>query len=167
MASKRASRVALTSHNHVVREATGREREGSSSSARRNVALLFLAGFLLHNADHFRRGLDVIPPAAFWAGTLSGIISLAAIAAVLIYAGRLAAPLAAVVGFGMAIGVSTVHLLPTWGPFSDSLPDGGVDAVTWSAVLCEIAGAFAFGWVGLRAWRGRQHQQGDLRRGSP
>jgi len=110
---------------------------------------MFLAGLLLHNADHFRRGLDAVTPAVLWAGSLSGIVSLAAIGLTLrgYHRGPL---LAAAVGFSMALGVSMVHLLPRWSALSDSLPDGNVDPLTWIAVLCEIVGALVFGWVGLR-----------------
>ena len=52
---------------------------------------------------------------------------------------------------------AAVHLLPRWGAFSDSLPDGGVDALSWAAVLLEIGGALAFGVAGAYA----------LRRGTP
>jgi hypothetical protein len=48
-----------------------------------------------------------------------------------------------------------VHLPPYWSTFSDSLPDGGVDALTWVAVLAEIAGAVAFGAVGVHVLRYR------------
>jgi hypothetical protein len=154
--------MALTSHSQALRAPTPHDRKGASS-ALRSVALLFLVGFVLHNADHFRRGLDVLTPAVFWAGTLSGLVSLATIAFVLMNNGRLSAPFATVVGFSMAVGVSVVHLLPGWSALSDSLPDGGVDVVTWVAVLCEIAGAFAFGWVGWRMWRGRPRKPQGMR----
>ena len=54
------------------------------------------------------------------------------------------------VGFGMAVGVSIVHLTPT-GALSDSLPDGTVDGWTWTAVLAEVLGAIAFGSAGWYA----------------
>jgi len=130
----------------------------SGERALRYAALVFLAGFVLHNADHFRRGLEVLTPAVFWAGTLSGIISLAAIALTL-RGHRLAPWIAVAIGFGMAFGVSMVHLLPRWSALSDSLPDGHVDPVTWVAVLCEIAGALIFGWVGLRHLPRAERQQ--------
>jgi hypothetical protein len=115
----------------------------------RYAALAFLAGFLVHNADHFRRGLSVLTPEVLWAGSVSGIVTLAAIGLTL--RGHRHAPLVAVtVGFSMAIGVSIVHLLPRWSALSDSLPDGNVDPITWVAVVCEIAGALAFGWAGTR-----------------
>jgi hypothetical protein len=50
-----------------------------------------------------------------------------------------AAPaICAVAGAAIAAGVAASHLLPDWGPLSDSLPDGDVDALTWIAVLAEI-----------------------------
>jgi hypothetical protein len=45
--------------------------------------------------------------------------------------------------------VAAVHLLPSWGVFSDSLPDGHVDGYTWAAVLLEIGGALVFGLAGV------------------
>jgi hypothetical protein len=124
----------------------------------RYTTLLYAAGFLVHNGDHLRRGLDVLTPEVLWAGTASGIGAVAAI--VLALAGHRLAPVVAVAtGFLMALGVAAVHLLPQWSAFSDSLPDGDVDALSWVAVLFEIGGAVAFGAAGayvLRrgAWRG-------------
>ena len=114
----------------------------------RVAALVFLAGFLLHNGDHLRRGTDVLTWAVLWAGTVSGIVSLAAIALALT-GHRWAPQLAAAVGISMALGVSAVHLTPHWSVLSDSLPDGHVDAFTWVAVLAEVVGALVFGMVGL------------------
>jgi len=128
--------------------------ELAPSKPLRHVALLLLAGFLLHNGDHLRRGIGVLTPEVFWAGAVTGLVTLAAIVLVLV-GHRLGPTVAVPVGFGMAIGVSVVHLLPHWSALSDSLPDGSVDAFTWLAVLCEIAGALAFGWAGLLAMRRR------------
>ena len=124
-----------------------------SASALRAAGLLFFAGFLIHNADHFRRGLDVLTPQVLLVGTLGGLVSLAAIALVLVNPDLQTARVAAAVGFTMAIGVTVVHLLPTWSAFSDSLLAGHVDAFTWVAVVSEIAGALVFGWQGARAWQ--------------
>ena len=113
----------------------------------RYAALVYAAGFLIHTADHLRRGIDVVTPQVFWAGNLSGAVAVAAIALAL--AGhRLAAVVAVAHGFSQALGVAAVHLLPSWGAFSDSLPDGGADALSWVAVLVEIAGALALGVAG-------------------
>jgi len=115
----------------------------------RSAALLFLVGFLLHNADHFRRGVETLPPGVFWAGSISGVITLAAIALTLL-GYRESPAIGFAIGFGMAIGVSMVHLLPPWGPLSDSLAAASADLFTWLAVLSEVAGALVFGWAGLR-----------------
>jgi hypothetical protein len=126
------------------------------------AALVYAVGFLLHTADHLRRGLDVLTPEVFWAGNVSGAVAVAAIALAL--AGHGLAPLIAVAhGFSQALGVSAVHLLPGWGAFSDSLPDGGADALSWAAVLLEIGAALAFGLAGAYALR-RGARRGVARR---
>jgi hypothetical protein len=119
------------------------------------AALVFLVGFLLHNADHFRRGVDAVSAGVLWAGSVSGLITLAAIGLVLLRHQQ-SAELAVIVGFGMAIGVSAVHLLPPWGALSDSLAAVHADPFTWIAVLAEIVGAAIFGWVGLRVYTRRK-----------
>ncbi len=50
----------------------------------RSAAVIFLVGFLLHNGDHARRGLAVLTPEVIWAGTAGAILSMAAIALVLL-----------------------------------------------------------------------------------
>jgi hypothetical protein len=113
---------------------------------------IYLFGWSLHTADHLRRGLDAVTSQVFWAGNVSGIVALIAIG--MAFAGHRLAPIAAVAGgLPAAAGVAAVHLLPSWGLFSDSLPDGHVDGFTWAAVLVEIAGALAFGLAGLVAAR--------------
>ena len=121
----------------------------ASTPALRYPALLFLAGFLAHNADHLRRGLAVLTPEVLWIGSLSGVITLAAIGLTLLNY-RFSPLLAVAVGFGMALGVSIVHLLPRWSAFSDSLVQANADAFTWLAVLAEIGGALIFALAGLR-----------------
>ncbi|SRR5712692_1537295 len=122
----------------------------------RHAAVFFLVGFLIHTGDHLRRGVEVLTPEVLWAGTVSGVLVIGAITLALV--GHRLAPLVAVAaGFPLALGVAAVHLLPSWSAFSDSLPDGGADALSWAAVLAEIAGALAFGAAGaylLRRDRG-------------
>ncbi len=118
----------------------------------RYAALFYATGFLVHTADHFRRGLDVLTPQVLWAGELTGVVAVAAIALALLRP-RLAPLVAAATGFSLGLGVAVVHLLPRWSALSDSLPDGGVDALSWAAVLIEIAGALAFGAAGVYALR--------------
>lgn len=118
----------------------------------RYAAILYGAGFLLHSADHLRRGVDAITPEVLWAGNISSVLGIAAIALVLM-GHRLGAVVAIAVGFPTALGVAAVHLLPAWGAFSDSLSDGGVDVLSWAAVLIEIGGAVALGVAGVIALR--------------
>jgi len=115
----------------------------------RLAAWVFLAGWVLHNTDHLRRGLAVLTPEVLWLGSLSGLASVVVIGLTL-RGSRHAPELAVATGFGMAIGVAAVHLLPTWSVFSDALP-ATADAITWIAVLAEIMGGVYFGWAGLRA----------------
>jgi hypothetical protein len=133
--------------------APGETGASRGSRALRYAALCYAAGFLLHTVDHLRRGLDVLTPEVLWAGNVSSLMAVAAIALVMI--GHRVAPLVAIAaGFSQAIGVSAVHLLPEWGAFSDSLSSGSVDALSWLAVLSEIAGAAIFGAAGVAVLRG-------------
>lgn len=103
-------------------------------------------GYVLHNVDHARRGLAGTPDAVVWAGTL--LLLLAAVVFTLVTTDHPGAPLlAAGLGFGTAIGVSAAHLLPDWGALSDPLVDRSASAVTWIAVLAEIAGGLVLGVV--------------------
>jgi hypothetical protein len=123
----------------------------------RYAALLYAAGFAFHNGDHLRRGMDVLTGQVLWAGTLTGLVAIAAIVLALM-GHRLAPPLAVAHGFSQALGVAAVHLLPRWSAFSDSLPDGNVDALSWAAVIAEVAGAFVFGAAGVYVMRrSRRH----------
>jgi acetolactate synthase-1/2/3 large subunit len=65
------------------------------------AALFYAAGFLFHNADHFRRGLDVLTPEVLLAGSAAGV------------AASLAATLAAarrpIVLWGAGIGLAGVE----------------------------------------------------------
>jgi hypothetical protein len=114
----------------------------------RRAALLFAAGFVLHNADHLRRGLDVISDAVNTGGAVVAMTG--AVILTLIATRHPLAPFAAAVGgLSIAVGVSATHLLPDWGPLSDSLPSGTVDGLTWAAVLAEVAAAGTLGLTGL------------------
>jgi hypothetical protein len=112
--------------------------------------VLYALGLALHTADHFRRGTDVLTPEVYWAGVLSTVVALMAIGLAVSEA-RLAPVVAVSVGFANAIGVATVHLLPSWSVFSDAFPGGRVDSLSWVAVLLEIITAVLFGFAGLYA----------------
>ena len=109
-------------------------------------------GFVVHNADHARRGLDVIDEGVVWGGTV--VAMLLAVMLTLVAVRHTAAPaVTAVGGLTIVFGVAASHLLPEWGPLSDPLPGGDVDAATWVAVFAEIAGAALVAVVALRILR--------------
>ena len=114
----------------------------------RTAGLLFIAGFLAHNADHARRGIDAVTDHVVWAGTTVAVV--AAVTLTLVFTRHPWAPAVAMAaGFSIALGVSASHLAPEWSAFSDSLPQGDVDALTWIAVMSEVLGAVLMGVVGL------------------
>lgn len=118
----------------------------------RVAALLLTAGFVVHNADHARRGLDAITDHVVWGGTVVAMVAAAVLT--LVATRHPLAPFAAAAGgLAIAVGVSATHLLPGWGALSDPLPGGAVDGLTWVAVLAEVAGAAALGVTGLRIVR--------------
>ena len=126
--------------------------EGTAERSLRAATLLFVAGFLVHNADHARRGIDAVTDHVVWGGTTVAMV--AAVVVTLVFTRHPMAPLAAAAGgLAIAIGVSASHLLPEWSALSDSLPEGSVDAWTWLAVLSEIGGALVMGLAGLAILR--------------
>lgn len=121
----------------------------------RYAALFFAVGFLIHNADHLRRGSDSITTELFWAGNAAAVVSIAAIVIVLM--GHESAPYVAVgAGFALALAFAAAHVLPTWSALSDSFVDGDVSALSWFAALLEIAGALGIGLAGLFVLRRRR-----------
>ncbi|MEM9464483.1 MAG: hypothetical protein AAGA90_03880 [Actinomycetota bacterium] len=113
---------------------------------------ILAVGFVLHNADHWRRGFGVVEDGVILGGTMAAM--LIAVLFTLVVARHPAAPAAAaVVGLSVAFGVSMVHLVPGWGPPSDYLPDAGADALTYTAVIAEIGAAALVGVVGLQILR--------------
>jgi hypothetical protein len=120
----------------------------------RFAAVIFAAGFVVHNADHVRRGVDAITAQVFAGGV---VVSVAAVVALALIAMRhSAAPfVAAVVGTATTVAVTASHLLPHWGVFSDAFPGARVDGLSWFAVLFEIAGAVVLAAAGLNALRRR------------
>jgi len=134
----------------------------SVGSARRPVDTLRVAGvvfavaLVVHGADHFRRGMDVITPEVFWLGNLQ--IALSIVTLVLVFRRHRWAPAFAVVtGFASAIGFSAAHLLPHWSAFSDAFTGAHhaphVTGFSWFAACFEIGAGLALGVAGLRALR--------------
>lgn len=117
-----------------------------------SATALYAVAFMMHNADHARRGIAATPEAVVWAGT--GVAMLSAVIVTLVLTRHHLAPLAAALGGAfIAVSVSASHLLPDWGPLSDPLPGGHLDAITWSAVTAEVVAAAVLATVGLRVWR--------------
>jgi hypothetical protein len=76
----------------------------------RIAAVVFLAGFVVHNADHVRRGVDVITAEVFAGGVVISLMAVTALA--LIALRHQAAPFVAmIVGFATVVAVSGSHLL--------------------------------------------------------
>ncbi len=117
--------------------------------ALRWATVVYVAGFLVHNADHARRGLEDVGEVVVWAGTVAAMLTAAVV--VLVVVRHPSAPLAAAaIGLSQALGYAVVHLTPEWSPASDSFVTGSVDAWSWAASLTEIGAALAFGLTG--AW---------------
>jgi hypothetical protein len=125
----------------------------------RYAAGLYAAGWVLHTADHLRRGTDVVTHQVLALGLVSGVLQVLAI--VLVFRNHRLAPVWAVaVGLPNGLGIAAVHLLPKW---SASLSDAytgahgtGVTAFSWLVTLIEVAGALLFaaaGWAVLRESR--------------
>lgn len=118
----------------------------------RRASVAFVAGLVIHNIDHGRRGLEVITDHVVWGGTIVAMV--AAVVLTLVATRHLLAPFAATAaGLSIAFGVTASHLLPQWSAFSDPLPGGDVDALTWLAVAAEVAGALVLGLAGFQAVR--------------
>jgi hypothetical protein len=133
------------------------ERIGTDPRADRMLriaAAVFAAGFVVHNADHVRRGVDTITAQVFAGGIVVSVLAVLAIA--LIVMRHSAAPLvAAVVGIATVVAVSASHLLPHWSVFSDAFPGAHVDGLSWFAVVFELAGAAVLAAAGIAAMRRR------------
>lgn len=140
--------TALAPRSHAAVTAPSGRASAPGDGGLKVAAVVFTAAFLLHNADHARRGIDVVTDHVVWAGTTVAVI--ASVALTLIATRHRLAPFAAAVsGLAIAGGVSASHLAPRWSALSDPLPGGEVDLATWVAVLAEVVGALVLGVVGL------------------
>jgi hypothetical protein len=115
----------------------------------RRATAIYSVLFLIHNADHARRGIDASPEPVVWIGTAAAMMT-SAIVMIVVLRHQFAPLFCAASGAAIAVGVSLSHLLPKWGPLSDPLPGGSVDAFTWIAVIGEILGA---AYLAAVAWR--------------
>ena len=119
-------------------------------SSLRVPALVFIATWLVHTADHVRRGLENTSDGVTWAGTLAAV--LAAIALTLISTEHNSAAMVSAAVFpSIAFGVAATHLAPGWGYFSEPLLfDSQTDVWATIAVVPEIVAA---AWLGERSFR--------------
>ena len=125
----------------------------------RYAAVVFAVALIVHGADHFRRGFDLLTAEVFWAGNVQTAGAVGTL--ILVFTRSRWAPVAAVViGFSSAFGFAVVHLLPDWGIFSDAFPGAHagaeVTAFSWFAALFEIGADLALGLAGLQVLRRRR-----------
>ena len=125
------------------------------------ASAFYAACFVLHNADHARRGIAATPEPVVWAGTFVAMLS-AVLITLVVVRHRRSAMFCAVGGAAIAVGVSLTHLLPKWGVLSDPVLTNANDAVTRIAVVSEIVGAAVLAVVGLRSARKSLTHRGTL-----
>lgn len=138
----------------AVRERSAIRSAVPTDPVLRFTTAVFVAGFLVHNADHVRRGVGTVSAQVLGGGVVVSILAVVAVALVVLR--HSAAPLVATaVGLTTAVAVTASHLLPHWSAFSDAFPGSHVDGLSWFAVIFEIAGALALAAGGLHAMRRR------------
>lgn len=124
----------------------------------KGASWLFIATWLVHSADHIRRGTSLTSDGVVWAGNISAILS--AIALTLVFTNHGMAPMVAAAVFGsVAVGVTATHLLPGWGYFSEPLLINSA-ADSWAAVAAipEIFAAVWLSWVAFAQARANDFQ---------
>ena len=141
-------------------------RETRGWRAMRYAAALYGIGTIVHSADHFRRGTDVVTKHVLYAGSVLTVLAFATIGLIFMRH-RLAPIAAAVVGLYHGVGIAAAHLVPHWSAFSDAFtgsvnrgPD--ITGLTWVAVFMEIAGALATGIAGVVVLRNERARRGAV-----
>ncbi|WP_253876193.1 hypothetical protein [Mycobacterium asiaticum] len=116
------------------------------------ATMVFAVALALHAADHFRRGMDVIPPAVMMAGNIQ-IVAAALTLALVLRRNRWAPHAAVTLGLTSAVGFGAAHLLPRWGPLSDSfinpVAGSGVTWFSWVTAVGEIGSALVMATAGI------------------
>lgn len=117
--------------------ARGAQRTLTSAGA------FFAITVMVHNADHLRRGANLLHSDVFAIG-ISAIL-LEVMLVVLVFQRHPVAPLAAVLGgAALALGYIEVHFLPAHALLSDSfINTPGIGPLSWLAASFEIVGALA------------------------
>ena len=93
-------------------EMHGRTNPSNEATARDPLAVvtaIFAVALVIHAADHFRRGMDVLEWPVFWAGNLQMLLAVVTIVLVA-RRHRLAPTMAVIVGFLSAFGFVVAHL---------------------------------------------------------
>ena len=120
----------------------------------RYSAIAFIVAVAIHGADHAYRGAGVLTPQVRWGGLIQLLLGALAVGLVL-RRHRWAAIAAMLVGSSSAVLFFSAHLLPSWGPFSDSYltpaAGAGVSWFSWITAVLEIGADLLFGWAGLNA----------------
>lgn len=115
------------------------------------AAAFFAVALGLHAADHVRRGMHVVPPAVMVAGNIQ-IVAAVLTLILVVLRNRWAPDAAIALGLASAVGFGTAHLLPTWGPFSDTFinpaPRANVTWFSWVTAVLEIGAALVFAGIG-------------------
>ncbi len=138
----------------AIRDHTAVDSTARAARTLRVATAIFAAGFVVHNADHVRRGVSTITAQVLGGGVVVSFLAVVAVALV-VMRHRAAPFVAAVVGVATTVAVTASHLLPHWSAFSDAFPGSHVDGLSWFAVIFEIAGAMALAAAGLNALRRR------------
>jgi hypothetical protein len=131
------------------------EPMNSTSGAKQGLriaTIAYLAGFVVHNADHARRGVDASPEPVVWAGTAVAMLT-AVIATLVFTSHRLAPRFSAAAAASIAVGVAITHLTPSESTLTDPLTVTGISPLSWIAVLAEIITAALLATVALRTAR--------------
>ena len=130
----------------------------------RMAATFYLVAWLIHSADHVRRGLFDVSIGVQVLGNTQVLLTLGF--AWLLWKRHPLAPVAAIgLGVPVTIGIAFAHLGPDLGTFSDSLWADGIDAFTWLAVILELLGSTVLAVGGWLAWRATDYappRWGDL-----
>jgi hypothetical protein len=137
----------------MTREMQERENDGYRLPSLKTATVAFIVALAVHGTDHAIRGTGVIQPLVQWGGTIQVIFAVGVLALVLREHGS-AAPAAAVLGLGSAFLFAQAHLLPHWGPASDSYLNpslgAGVTAFSWVTAALEVGAGLILGAVAVR-----------------
>ena len=125
----------------------------------KTVTVVFAIAFAIHLADHAIRGPAVVQPMVLWGGVLQGVFAVIVLTMVL-REYPAAAKFAMVLGFGSALLFTSAHLLPHWGPNSDSYiypaPGAGVTWFSWVTAVLEVGAALVLGAAAVRTQRSQR-----------